>query len=40
MHTKMVMDGVKGTIEAGGGTMDQHPSTHRLFRKLDYYDGQ
>src|SRR5437867_1869494 len=39
MHTKMVMDGVKGTIEAGGGTMDSILQLTVFLAKLDYYDG-
>jgi len=39
MHTKMVMDGVKATIEAGGGTMDSILQLTVYLAKLDYYDG-
>jgi 2-iminobutanoate/2-iminopropanoate deaminase len=39
MHTKMVMEGVKATIEAGGGTMDSILQLTVYLAKLDYYDG-
>jgi 2-iminobutanoate/2-iminopropanoate deaminase len=39
MHTKMVMDGVKATVEAGGGTMDSILQLTVFLAKLDYYDG-
>jgi 2-iminobutanoate/2-iminopropanoate deaminase len=39
MHTKMVMDGVKATIEAGGGTMDSILQLTVYLAKLDHYDG-
>ena len=39
MHTKMVMDGVKAVIEAGGGTMDSILQLTVFLAKLDYYDG-
>lgn len=39
MHTKMVMEGVKATVEAGGGTMDSILQLTVFLAKLDYYDG-
>jgi enamine deaminase RidA (YjgF/YER057c/UK114 family) len=39
MHTKMVMDGVKAVVEAGGGTMDSILQLTVYLAKLDYYDG-
>lgn len=39
MHTKMVMDGVKTIVEAGGGTMDSILQLTVYLAKLDYYDG-
>jgi 2-iminobutanoate/2-iminopropanoate deaminase len=39
MHTQMVMDGVKATVEAGGGTMDSILQLTVFLAKLDYYDG-
>ena len=39
MHTKMVMEGVKNTIEAGGGTMDSILQLTVYLAKLEYYDG-
>jgi enamine deaminase RidA (YjgF/YER057c/UK114 family) len=39
MHTKMVMDGVKAVVEAGGGTMDSILQLTVFLAKLDYYDG-
>ncbi|HKW61005.1 MAG TPA: RidA family protein [Candidatus Acidoferrum sp.] len=39
MHTKMVMEGVKSTIEAGGGTMDSILQLTVYLAKLEYYDG-
>src|SRR2546430_20244 len=37
MHTKMVMDGVKGTVEAGGGTLDNIPQLTHLFPNTHKY---
>jgi len=39
MHTKMVMEGVKAVVEAGGGTMDSILQLTVFLAKLDYYDG-
>lgn len=39
MHTKMVMEGVKTTVEAGGGTMDSILQLTVYLAKLEYYDG-
>jgi len=39
MHTKMVMEGVKSTVEAGGGTMDSILQLTVYLAKLEYYDG-
>ncbi len=39
MHTQMVMDGVKATVEAGGGVMDSILQLTVFLAKLDYYDG-
>jgi len=39
MHTKMVMDGVKAVVEAGGGTMDSILQLTVYLAKLEYYDG-
>ena len=39
MHTKMVMDGVKAVVEAGGGTMDSILQLTVFHAKLEYYDG-
>jgi 2-iminobutanoate/2-iminopropanoate deaminase len=39
MHTQMVMDGVKATVEAGGGTMDSILQLTVFLAKLEYYDG-
>jgi 2-iminobutanoate/2-iminopropanoate deaminase len=39
LHTQMVMDGVKATVEAGGGTMDSILQLTVFLAKLDYYDG-
>jgi len=39
LHTKMVMDGVKALVEAGGGTMDSILQLTVYLVKLDYYDG-
>jgi 2-iminobutanoate/2-iminopropanoate deaminase len=39
MHTKMVMDGVKAVVEAGGGNMDSILQLTVFLAKLDYYDG-
>lgn len=39
MHTKMVMEGVKATVEAGGGTMDSILQLTVFLAKLEYYDG-
>ena len=39
MHTKMVMEGIKATVEAGGGTMDSILQLTVFLAKLDYYDG-
>ena len=39
MHTKMVMEGVKTTIEAGGGTMDSILQLTVYLAKLEYYDA-
>jgi 2-iminobutanoate/2-iminopropanoate deaminase len=39
MHTKMVMDGVKAVVEAGGGTMDSILQLTVFLAKLEYYDG-
>jgi 2-iminobutanoate/2-iminopropanoate deaminase len=39
MHTKMVMDGVKALVEAGGGTMDGILQLTVYLAKLEYYDG-
>src|SRR5260370_23392349 len=39
MHTQMVMDGVKATVEAGGSTMDSILQLTVFLAKLDYYDG-
>lgn len=39
MHTKMVMDGVKAVVEAGGGTMDSILMLTVYLAKLEYYDG-
>jgi 2-iminobutanoate/2-iminopropanoate deaminase len=39
MHTHMVMEGVKATVEAGGGTMDSILQLTVFLAKLDYYDG-
>ncbi len=39
MHTQMVMDGVKATVEAGGGAMDSILQLTVFLAKLDYYDG-
>jgi len=39
MHTKMVMEGVKTIVEAGGGTMDSILQLTVYLAKLDYYDG-
>ncbi len=39
MHTKMVMEGVKATVEAGGGTMDSILQLTVFLAKLEFYDG-
>jgi 2-iminobutanoate/2-iminopropanoate deaminase len=39
MHTKMVMEGIKATVEAGGGTMDSILQLTVFLAKLEYYDG-
>jgi enamine deaminase RidA (YjgF/YER057c/UK114 family) len=39
MHTRMVMEGVKNTVEAGGGTMDSILQLTVYLAKLEYYDG-
>jgi len=39
MHTHMVMEGVKATVEAGGGTMDSILQLTVFLAKLDYYDA-
>jgi enamine deaminase RidA (YjgF/YER057c/UK114 family) len=39
MHTKMVMEGVKSIVEAGGGTMDSILQLTVYLAKLEYYDG-
>jgi len=39
MHTKMVMEGVKNLVEAGGGTMDSILQLTVYLAKLDFYDG-
>ena len=39
MHTKMVMEGVKNVVEAGGGTMDSILQLTVYLAKLEYYDG-
>jgi enamine deaminase RidA (YjgF/YER057c/UK114 family) len=39
MHTKMVMEGVKTVVEAGGGTMDSILQLTVYLAKLEYYDG-
>ena len=39
MHTKMVMDGVKAVVEAGGGTMDSILQLTVFLARLEYYDG-
>ncbi len=39
LHTKMVMDGVKNLVEAGGGTMDSILQLTVYLAKLDFYDG-
>jgi 2-iminobutanoate/2-iminopropanoate deaminase len=39
MHTKMVMDGVKAVVEAGGGTMDSILQLTVYLAKLEFYDG-
>jgi enamine deaminase RidA (YjgF/YER057c/UK114 family) len=39
MHTKMVMDGVKAVVEAGGGTVDSILQLTVFLAKLEYYDG-
>lgn len=39
MHTRMVMEGVKTTVEAGGGTMDSILQLTVYLAKLEYYDG-
>jgi enamine deaminase RidA (YjgF/YER057c/UK114 family) len=39
LHTKMVMEGVKSTVEAGGGTMDSILQLTVYLAKLEYYDG-
>jgi 2-iminobutanoate/2-iminopropanoate deaminase len=39
MHTKMVMDGVKAVVDAGGGTMDSILQLTVYLAKLEYYDG-
>jgi 2-iminobutanoate/2-iminopropanoate deaminase len=39
MHTKMVMEGIKATVEAGGGTMESILQLTVFLVKLDYYDG-
>ena len=39
MHTKMVMEGVKNVVEAGGGTMDSILQLTVYLAKLEFYDG-
>jgi|SRR5215470_10429291 len=39
LHTKMVMDGVKNLVEAGGGTMDSILQLTVYLAKLEFYDG-
>jgi enamine deaminase RidA (YjgF/YER057c/UK114 family) len=39
LHTKMVMEGVKNVVEAGGGTMDSILQLTVYLAKLEYYDG-
>lgn len=39
LHTKMVMEGVKNLVEAGGGTMDSILQLTVYLAKLEYYDG-
>jgi len=39
MHTKMVMEGVKTLVEAGGGTMDSILQLTVYLVKLEFYDG-
>lgn len=39
MHTKMVMEGVKALVEAGGGTMDSILQLTVYLAKLEFYDG-
>jgi enamine deaminase RidA (YjgF/YER057c/UK114 family) len=39
MHTKMVMEGVKTVVEAGGGTMDSILQLTVYLAKLEFYDG-
>jgi len=39
MHTKMVMEGVKNLVEAGGGTMDSILQLTVYLAKLEFYDG-
>ena len=39
LHTKMVMEGVKSTVEAGGGTMDSILQLTVYLAKLEYYEG-
>src|SRR5207244_12581533 len=38
MHTHMVMEGVKTTVEAGGGTMDRILPVTAFLAKAAYYD--
>src|SRR3989440_12648862 len=37
MHTHMVMEGVKATVEACGGTMDSSLQLNVFLAELDYY---
>jgi len=39
LHTKMVMEGVKNIVEAGGGTMDSILQLTVYLAKLEFYDG-
>jgi|SRR5947208_1112640 len=39
MNVQMVMDDIKATVEAGGGTMDSILQLTVFLAKLDYYDG-
>ena len=39
LHTKMVMEGVKNVVEAGGGTMDSILQLTVYLAKLEFYDG-